>query len=328
MFRDRRRVPCGLLATCVPHAIYILGMNPVTELLLESLRSRIASDPDLYRRDWISLVRPSIRLATQRVPYARIAMGDSRIGGVPDVPSDFEWPRWSPSRPRDDKFGQPWRPDVPLPQGFIAQLDLSHIPQVDDTLPRSGWLYFFYDRYCEPWGFDPADRGCCRIIYADCDRSALVRTEPPSDKDLEHVAEPCVVEAWPELTLPDDLSDLWYGTPPYEAYRRLLEDVTKSVGNTSHRLLGHPQLIQGSMELECQLASNGIYCGGPEVFQSEEAGRLEAGAADWRLLLQIDTDEDGPGWMWGDVGRIYFWVKQQDLKQLRFDDAWLVFQCS
>jgi uncharacterized protein YwqG len=82
------------------------------------------------------------------------------------------------------------------------------------------------------------------------------------------------------------------------------------------------------MELECQLASNGIYCGGASCNQVEEAKALAAGASNWRLLLQIDTDEDGPGWMWGDVGRIYFWVKQQDVRSLRFDDAWLVLQCS
>jgi uncharacterized protein YwqG len=82
------------------------------------------------------------------------------------------------------------------------------------------------------------------------------------------------------------------------------------------------------MELECQLASNGIDCGNPSSYQNEQIKNLEAGAKDWRLLLQIDTDDEGPGWMWGDVGRVYFWVKQHDLESLRFDDAWLILQCS
>jgi uncharacterized protein YwqG len=204
---------------------------------------------------------------------------------------------------------------------------LSNVPHVDDLLPASGWLYFFYDRYCEAWGYDPADRGCCRIMYADGDRSTFSRAEPPSTADPRHVAEPCLVESWPELTLPDGHPDLKYGTPAYESYRGLCEKLTGAGGRTQHRILGHPQLIQNPMELECQLASNGVYCGGPEGYQSKRAKSLESGAADWRLLLQIDTDEDGPGWMWGDVGRIYFWIKQQDLKSLRFEDAWLIFQC-
>ncbi len=297
------------------------------EPLLAGLRDRIAADPNLAGLELLSRARPSVRLTTQCVPSARIGLGESRIGGTPDVPPGFEWPRWAPAKARDDKFAQPWRPDGPAPLGFIAQIDLSAVPRVDDALPRSGWLYFFYDRYCEPWGFDPGDRGCCRIVYADCDRGALSRAEPPADADPEHVAEPCLVEAGPELTLPVDLPDLESGTPAHESYRDLCDELAEAGGSMHHRLLGYPQVVQNPMELECQLASNGVNCGEPEGYQADEAEMLQAGATDWRLLLQIDTDEDGPGWMWGDVGRIYFWIKKQDLASLRFADVWLILQC-
>jgi uncharacterized protein YwqG len=261
------------------------------------------------------------------VPAAQIELGESRIGGIPDLPPSLEWPRWIPRAPTYDRYGRDWNPSGPAALGFIAQIDLSSIPNVDGVLPTNGWLYFFYDRYCEPWGFDPADRGCCRAVYAECDRSSLTRTQPPSDADPEHMAEPCLVEAWAELTLPDDLPGIEYGTAAYEAYRELCDELAKPGGFTQHRLLGHPQLVQNPMELECQLASNGVYCGGVEGCQSHEAKRLQAGTADWQLLLQIDTDEDGPGWMWGDCGRIYFWIKKQDLAVRRFADVWLIFQC-
>jgi uncharacterized protein YwqG len=135
------------------------------------------------------------------------------------------------------------------------------------------------------------------------------------------------VEILPQLTLPDYLEGVEYGTPSYEAYRALCEELTKDGGLTHHHLLGYPQVIQNPMELECQLASNGVYCGGPEGYRSAAAKELAAGASDWRLLLQIDTDEEGPGWMRGDVGRIYFWIKRNDLASLRFHDVWLIFQC-
>lgn len=82
------------------------------------------------------------------------------------------------------------------------------------------------------------------------------------------------------------------------------------------------------MELECQLALKGIDSSVPIVDPSGKAKALAGGASDWRLLLQIDTDEDGPGGMCGDMGRIYFWIKCQDLRILRFDEAWLILQCS
>ena len=141
------------------------------------------------------------------------------------------------------------------------------------------------------------------------------------------MARACCVNALADLTLPDCLLDVEYGTPAYEAYLSLRDELADGTGSPHHHLFGHPQLIQNPMELECQLASNGIYCGNSAGYQSEEAKRLEAAAADWRLLLQIDTDEEGPGWMWGDVGRIYFWIKKQDLATRRFTDVWLIFQC-
>src|SRR5207247_2195300 len=111
-------------------AKYTLGMNTSIEPLLKSLRNRVTADPDLAGLDLLALARPSVRLVTQRVPYARIGIGESRIGGTPDVPPGFEWPRWTPSKRKDDKFGQPWHPNGPAPLGFIAQIDLSAIPQV------------------------------------------------------------------------------------------------------------------------------------------------------------------------------------------------------
>ncbi|MGD9720542.1 MAG: DUF1963 domain-containing protein [Pirellulales bacterium] len=152
-------------------------MDPGLKSLYANLSQRLAADADLARLNLSAKARPSVRLSAHRAPSALIGIGESRIGGAPDVPRGFEWPRWIPSKPRDDVYAKPWRPDGPAPLGFIAQIDLSDIPQVDDNLPNSGWLYFFYDRHCEPWGFDPTDRGSCRIIYVDPDRSELSRAD-------------------------------------------------------------------------------------------------------------------------------------------------------
>lgn len=226
------------------------------------------------------------------------------------------------------KFGAPWQPNHEAPLGHIAQIDLSEYPHIDGELPNSGWLYFFYDRHCEPWGFDPADRGCCRVIYVNCERADLIRATPPEDLDPEHIAHVCQLTATPELTLREDLPGLDYESTAYDACQVLRDELAEGTGLAFHHLLGHPQLVQNPMELECQLVSNGIYCGNPSGYECAKAKVLSAGAEDWQLLFQIDTDEEGPGWMWGDVGRIYFWIRKQDLAALRFDYVWLIFQCS
>ena len=53
---------------------------------------------------------------------------------------------------------------------------------------------------------------------------------------------------------------------------------------------------------------------------------LEPGADDWGLLLQLDSDETA-GFMWGDVGMLYYWIRKQDLAKNRFDRVWMAQQC-
>ena len=81
------------------------------------------------------------------------------------------------------------------------------------------------------------------------------------------------------------------------------------------------------MRLECQLVTNGLYCGDATGYQDPRRASLELGASDWQLLLQIDSDEERLGWMWGDVGRVYFWIRRQDLASADFEGAWAVLQC-
>ena len=81
------------------------------------------------------------------------------------------------------------------------------------------------------------------------------------------------------------------------------------------------------MELESQLASNGLYCGDATSYDDPRVASLRGGSKDWRLLLQFDSDDDLHV-MWGDCGKLYFWVREQDARLGRFDAAWVVLQCS
>jgi uncharacterized protein YwqG len=92
-------------------------------------------------------------------------------------------------------------------------------------------------------------------------------------------------------------------------------------------LLGDPQNIHGDMRGECALVTSGIYCGTPSGYQGKQAEELVAlAASQWQLLLQLDTDE-GPDWEWGESGRIYFWIRREDLAARAFEKAWLILQC-
>jgi uncharacterized protein YwqG len=114
-----------------------------------------------------------------------------------------------------------------------------------------------------------------------------------------------------------------------ERYEQLLDDLagTSDSMQAQHRLLGWPREIQNEMSLEVQLVTSGVYTGDSSGYEGPRADRLRGGAADWMLLLQVDSDEKGPGWMWGDAGRIYFWIRKRDLMNRRFDDVWTILQC-
>ena len=79
-----------------------------------------------------------------------------------------------------------------------------------------------------------------------------------------------------------------------------------------NKLLGHSDNIQGGMELECEYVTNGIYCGDPSGYQQAKKLGLHKNAARWSLLMQVESNEE-LGMMWGDLGRLYLWITDEDL---------------
>lgn len=236
----------------------------------------------------------------------------SKIGGVPSLPSELSWPIWK---------GEPL--------AFLAQLDLAEIPQevAPSWLPKDGLLFFFYDKEQSTWGFDPADRGSWRVLYSSKSASE-VEAEPAEEVDLVYGSTPIEFKqilsrpSWERMELDTrELTDR-EGEALAELHLSVFGDLPK------HQMFGFPAPVQGDgMELECQLVSNGMNCGSPVGYESEEALELSHGAKEWRLLLQLDTDDD-LGMMWGDVGMLYFWIRESDATNGDFSNVWMVLQCS
>ena len=98
-------------------------------------------------------------------------------------------------------------------------------------------------------------------------------------------------------------------------------------GLPKHQLGGLPSPVQDDwMELECQLVSNGVYCGGSSEVGDPSTHSLAAGAKDWRLLLQVDSD-DSMQVAWGDGGKLYYFIRERDARIRNFANTWVVLQC-
>lgn len=253
-----------------------------------------------------------------------------RLGGNAYVPAGTVWPH-SPDRP----------------MGFIGQLDFAALTALHQgalpELPTDGVLALFCDLENEPYGFDPNDRDRWRIVYTAPGGNADVLS-PPEVPDVSVSAMPlkyeepvpgCVLKGRITLSLPspfdaafdflrgenavepDPLDDYW--NLYYDCYN---DQLLKPDGQ-SHQVLGQPHWVQPDARIKAQLASNGIYCGRPEDYQSPRAVELRAGASDWRLLWEIGSDT--VAYYWGD-GSLFVLIRDDDLKAGAFDKCWVFAQ--
>ena len=228
---------------------------------------------------------------------------DSYLGGDPHLPGDHEWPE------RSNK-----------PLSFLACLDLAEIATTAtiDWLPAQGKLLIFYDMEEQPWGFDPKDRDGWSVLHIE------QQSREPTRESVELPKHPVCFKpfrslpGWERLPkLGVTLTDDEFDTYDEGVYNQ----------NTEHQIGGYPLPVQNDyMEEEAQLASHGLYLGDAYAYSSKEGKELLPGAKDWRLLLQIATDDE-LGVMWGDVGSLYFWVQEERAKQGDFSNVWLVLQC-
>ena len=255
--------------------------------------------------------RPAIGLVPVRTAEDRIPLGGSKLGGRPDLLPETPWPA---------------REGCPL--GFLAQINLGAVPRaawLEELLPSSGLLSFFYDLDQNAWGFLPEDRGSWRVLYIPDNLDRLARREPP---EAERNAAPfasCRLDFCETVSLPDWSHLHRYGITLTDAEFDLYVDLREEVGGDGrgyfyHRLFGHPDVIQGDeMELECELTSSGV------LWRTPQAKALEPRAVRWCLLLQLDSERDA-GMNWVDFGILYFWIPREDLIRRHFDDVWMLLQ--
>lgn len=288
--------------------------------------------------------QPALQLLTAPEP------GFSKLGGLPNLPSGLVWPFWR---------------DRPL--SFVAQLDLAELKAAETRpdFPAEGRLYFFFPDYYDheweqPWGSKPEHAGSARVFYSLAEAGPEI--QPPEElgrlKGSHYLSDDCGIYderflmARPMLSYPppDYLTGFRRvtGEMSEAEFKHVLDPLNKAYeqqcaryfsGNwpmLRHQLGGFPIPEQfDDMALECQLAANGFSSGGKNQPSPEEFRRLAQGAADWQLLLQLDSDPGDPRhskkndyMAWGSEGLIYFWIRKQDLANRDFSRVWAILQCT
>lgn len=256
--------------------------------------------------------RNAIVMIPKETAETLIPVGASKLGGLPDLPPGTAWPQGNESA-----------------FSFIAQMNLEQIKPYDsdNLLPDKGMLYFFHDLEAEAYGYDPKDKRGHTVLYFDGDLSGLTRTQPPKPLSDDKRFDAAAVRFYCEENLPHFFSSPFqklsqFSRSDSEAYWAIVDEETGSYFN---KLLGHSDNMQGAMESVCQLATNGIYCDS-SAHKDPRAEALEKDCCDWKLLMQIDSNDE-LGMMWGvNCGRLYLWIREQDLANRNFDNTWLIYQ--
>lgn len=240
-----------------------------------------------------------------------IKIGSSKFGGLPDLPKNIEWFKNEITQNH---------------MHFIAQINFSEVKKYDlqNELPNSGILYLFYDCIDMPWGYDPKDKFGKKVFYFNGDLSELERKQAPENTEIFTATK---LSFSSQIELPDYESDLIDNDKFCdEEIDKIYDMQYEFYKENSNKILGHSNNIQDGMELECELVTNGIYCGDESGYDSPRRFELEKNIANWVLLLQIDSNEETE-MMWCDYGKIYLWITKQNLKERNFKDSWLILQC-
>jgi len=256
-----------------------------------------------------ALARPRIRLVAAAGAGTDPA-GRTKLGGPPDMPDSLAWP---------DLKGNPL--------AFVGQIDLDAIARLPgrEILSSRGLLLFFYDMELQYGFVDFGRTGFWRVLHAT--GPAVPRRAPAATHELAIYPE-VRLSAASDTQLPDpDSIDylVELNTELRDQYADAYYDLPRSSG-PSHQLFGFPEAVQNDVFQECQLDANGLGEAGRKGMLDPEWPALKLGVKDWRLLLQVDSD-DQAGMLWGDAGMLYFCIRDEDLREADFEKVWMVFQC-
>jgi len=267
--------------------------------------------------------------------------GNTRLGGVPDLPDSMKWP---------------CRPDGKL-LNFVLQIDLSQLPKTHAReLPDSGRIYVFV-------GDDEDSENVEHVlVYDNSPVDTLVRAKEPQEHELasEHliglkpqaattelaISLPVVV--WSEQWRDPDLD---VNNESWDDYSEMQQSLYSSNGEPPSQLLGYPSLLgedpartafyskagrknverKTLAEIEASLKEWEAH-GNPSViaackkekddhaWYTTHRDEVEAGVKEWRMLAQIQSNVNA-GLFWWDAGDVQVMIRDRDLELRQFHET-------
>lgn len=274
-----------------------------------------------YKKPILNEIKSSIRLKTTGTSCKEI--GKTKLGGCPDLTKKISWA----SSKYDNNY-----------LSFLGQINLKEVQSFDkqELLPKKGMLYFFFN-------LDSGDDG--KVVFTEED-SGLEKAVPPEEfkeqkksffqrlftgKSKKRILKESEVEiyreyntpSWDSLRLERIQKITKTEIKPINAFEEGIFENSYEEGETettsNHHLLGNYKGIQNEYH-ELNFIDFEI-----SDFEKMKLSEINQ-ALKWKLLFQFDSD-DNLEINWGDWGRIYFFIHEEDLKKKNFNNVKISADC-
>lgn len=264
----------------------------------------------------LAQVKPAVLLRLEHPSLGRV--GESRVGGTPDLPPSVPWPR--------DATGKAHR--------FLLQINLADVPGFDgNPFPPRGMLYFFV-------GLDePATDVAHTIVLYVADEALEPATAPPeseyANERFDHIPPYTVglklvpdVPHWATNTheqlleaIEESIED---GRDNFEGLEWELRDEEEGADYIG-QLLGHVRCI-GHDSREDAFVVREI---NPDwLYKYDQRAKLDMGRAErWQNLLCFESSRTLDLTIW-DAGYLNFLIHDDDLGKLAFSRVYAAVETS
>lgn len=280
------------------HEIDLIVRNLSQSEILEDLV--VWSGLSHYKKEIERLVSQAALLVTRETEESEIGLGETKIGGLPDLPEGVEWPIHHSGKPL----------------AFLAQINLSNVSRTIrmTDLPECGILYFFsvYGWKVEE-DSDPqlprekSEKGWTQVLFEPNADAVLQRRNCPEEVNGFTAASAELVST---ISLPDGngamVQALNWTEDETERYDWDLIDSFKSVRDYG---LGHP--------------ANHVFLGYADC---EQEFFDAIGRSNLRLLFKLSSDEHA-SMCWGDGGSLLFWIDPEELARQDYSNIVVEYQC-
>jgi len=225
----------------------------------------------------------------------------SKFGGTPYLPKDFEYPRGSEGQPLF----------------LLAQINFDEIPMLE-SFPKHGILQFYIgDDNQYGLQFENMTR---QENFRICFFPEVVKDEEILVKDFNFLPLSTFVPV--SVSKPYSLV-FELGQQPISAYDYQFEDTIFREGFPGSGENLYPILDK----YEKLFRADGHKLGGYPYFTQSDPRWIEKyNNKDFRLLLQVDTDSNSEI-MWGDSGVANFFINETDLEECVFSEVMYNWDC-